>query len=234
MTVKQLFYSIFKNFTSHPLEKSLKYKFKNKDYLSQALTHRSHSTHPRENYERLEFLGDAVIDIVISKYLMKEFPNADEGFLTQRRSGLVQSNFLGSMANILNLLSYLSIDSTVDLSNEKVAIRQSANMFEAMIGGIYLDGGLKPCRRIIHDTIWTHREQAWTTINYKGKLIEYCHSDSLESPEFLISNVSGPDHQKLFEVKVKINGRTFPPGMGSNKKTAEQKAAENALGLLTD
>ena len=163
---------------------------------------------------------------------MKEFPMGDEGLLTQKRSGLVQKQFLGSMGNHLNLISYASIDPTVNITNQKVLIRQSANLFEALIGAMYLDGGLNPCQRIIKETIWKHKKEAWKTKNYKGELIEYCHSDSLGTPVFLVSNVTGPDHLKMFEVHVKINEKTFPPGFGSNKKTAEQKAAENALVLL--
>ena len=217
----------------HPLEKAVKYYFTNNEYLSKALTHRSKISNPRKNYERLEFLGDAVIDIVISKLLIKEFPQGDEGLLTQKRSGLVQKKFLGAMAEQLNLISYLSIDSTVNLANEKVALRQAANMFEAVIGAIYLDGGLTPCRKIIIDTLWKNRIKAWKTKNYKGELIEFCHSGSLKTPAFLVSNVTGPDHHKTFEVNVKINKKIFPSGYGSNKKTAEQKAAENALELLS-
>ncbi len=156
----------------------------------------------------------------------------DEGLLTQKRSGLVQKQFLGSMGNHLNLIPYASIDPTVNLTNQKVLIRQSANLFEALIGAMYLDGGLKPCRRTIKETIWKHKNEAWKTKNYKGELIEYCHSDSLGTPVFLVSNVTGPDNLKMFEVHVKINEKTFPPGFGSNKKTAEQRAAENALDLL--
>ena len=219
MPFKWLFNTFSKIFQKHPIEKTLKYHFKNKNYLTQALTHRSKVSNPRKNYERLEFLGDAVIDIVISKFLMKEFPMGDEGLLTQKRSGLVQKQFLGSMGNHLNLISYASIDPTVNITNQKVLIRQSANLFEALIGAMYLDGGLNPCQRIIKETIWKHKKEAWKTKNYKGELIEYCHSDSLGTPVFLVSNVTGPEHQKTVEVHVKINGRTFPPGFGSNKKT---------------
>jgi len=232
MPFKWLFNTFYQKLKKQPIEKILKYHFKNKNYLTQALTHRSKVSNPRKNYERLEFLGDAVIDIVISKFLMKEFPMGDEGLLTQKRSGLVQKQFLGSMGNHLNLISYASIDPTVNITNQKVLIRQSANLFEALIGAMYLDGGLSPCRRIIKETIWKHKKEAWKTKNYKGELIEYCHSDSLGTPVFLVSNVTGPDHLKMFEVHVKINEKTFPPGFGSNKKTAEQKAAENALVLL--
>ena len=232
MPFKWLFNTFYQKLKKQPIEKILKYHFKNKNYLTQALTHRSKVSNPRKNYERLEFLGDAVIDIVISKFLMKAFPMGDEGLLTQKRSGLVQKQFLGSMGNHLNLISYASIDPTVNITNQKVLIRQSANLFEALIGAMYLDGGLSPCRRIIKETIWKYKKEAWKTKNYKGELIEYCHSNSLKIPVFLVSNVTGPEHQKMFEVHVKINGKTFPPGLGSNKKTAEQRAAENALDLL--
>ena len=232
MPFKWLFNTFSKKFKKHPIEKTLKYQFKNKNYLTQALTHRSKVSNPRKNYERLEFLGDAVIDIVISKFLMKEFPMGDEGLLTQKRSGLVQKQFLGSMGNHLNLISYASIDPTVNITNQKVLIRQSANLFEALIGAMYLDGGLNPCRRTIKETIWKHKNEAWKTKNYKGELIEYCHSNSLKTPVFLVSNVTGPEHQKMFEVHVTINEKTYPPGFGSNKKTAEQRAAENTLDLL--
>ena len=232
MPFKWLFNTFSQKFKKHPIEKTLKYHFKNKHYLTQALTHRSKVSNPRKNYERLEFLGDAVIDIVISKFLMKEFPMGDEGLLTQKRSGLVQKQFLGSMGNHLNLISYASIDPTVNITNQKVLIRQSANLFEALIGAMYLDGGLNPCHRIIKETIWKHKKEAWKTKNYKGELIEYCHSNSLKPPVFLVSNVTGPEHQKIFEVHVIINKKTFPPGFGSNKKAAEQRAAENTLDLL--
>jgi len=230
--LKNLISFLYQIFNNHPIEKTLAYQFKNKNYLEQALTHRSINSHARKNYERLEFLGDAVIDIIISKLLIKEFPTGDEGLLTQKRSGLVQKQFLGSMGKKLNLISYLEIDSTVNISNKKVRYRLEANMLEALLGAIYLDGGLKPCHKIIYNNIWKHRLEAWKTINYKGKLIEYCHSGSLDNPIFLVSNVKGPEHKKTFEVQVKIKDRAFPPGFGSNKKAAEQKAAQKALVAL--
>ena len=116
--------------------------FKDKNYLDQAFSHRSVSTKPRENYERLEFLGDAVIDMVISRELMREFPEGDEGILTQKRAALVQKSFLSSMGQLLNLLDYIKIESNVDLDQEKIALKQAANIYEALIGAIYLDSNL--------------------------------------------------------------------------------------------
>ena len=101
-------------------------------------------------------------------------------------------------------LDFIKIESTVDLTQEKIAIKQSANLYEALIGAIFLDGGIEPAKKVILDTIWTHRREAWKSVNYKGQLIEICHTKQLPNPKFLVSDVSGPDHQKLFEVHVNI------------------------------
>ena len=232
-----LFDFLFKSSQSNPfaaLEKICKHRFKNRQYLIQAFTHRSISSQPRQNYERLEFLGDAVIDIVVSRELMREFPEGDEGILTQKRSALVQKTFLATMGQLFKLLDFVQIEPTVNLKEEKIAVKQSANLFEALVGAIYLDGGIEPAKQLILNSIWTHRHEAWKSVNYKGQLIELCHMNEIENPKFLVSNVSGPDHQKLFEVHVKIGDEIFPSGIGTNKKTAEQHAAQHAMEVLQD
>ena len=211
------------------LEKKINYIFHNKEYLNQAFTHKSLNTEPRKNYERLEFLGDAVIDIIVSRELMRDFPEGDEGLLTQRRAALVQKPYLASIGNLLNLMDYLMIEKSVNLEIEKIAEKQQANLFEALIGAVYLDGGIEPCRRLILETVWTYRHEAWKTTNYKGKLIEYCHSKNIENPLFLVKDITGPDHQRTFEIQVKIGLKKYSSGMGTNKKTAEQLAAKLAL-----
>tara|TARA_B100001287_G_C22542718_1_gene462915 strand:- start:51 stop:767 length:717 start_codon:yes stop_codon:yes gene_type:complete len=211
------------------LEKKINYIFHNKDYLNQAFTHKSLNTEPRKNYERLEFLGDAVIDIIVSRELMRDFPEGDEGLLTQRRAALVQKPYLASIGHLLDLMDYLMIEKSVNLEIEKIAEKQQANLFEALIGAIYLDGGIEPCRRLILETVWTYRHEAWKTTNYKGKLIEYCHSKNIENPLFLVKDITGPDHQRTFEIQVKVGSKKYSSGMGTNKKTAEQTAAKLAL-----
>jgi len=211
------------------LEKKINYIFHNKEYLNQAFTHKSLDTEPRNNYERLEFLGDAVLDIIVSRELMRDFPEGDEGLLTQKRAALVQKPYLASIGQLLDLMDYLKIEQSVDLSIEKIAEKQQANLFEALIGAIYLDGGIKPCRKLILDTVWTYRQEAWKSTNYKGKLIEYCHSHSIDNPLFLVKDISGPDHQRTFEIQVKIGTKKYSSGLGTNKKTAEQLAAKVAL-----
>ena len=204
------------------LEKKINYIFHNKEYLNQAFTHKSLNTEPRKNYERLEFLGDAVIDIIVSRELMRDFPEGDEGLLTQRRAALVQKPYLASIGHLLDLMDYLMIEKSVNLEIEKIAEKQQANLFEALIGAIYLDGGIEPCRKLILETVWTYRHEAWKTTNYKGKLIEYCHSKNIENPLFLVKDITGPDHQRTFEIQVKIGLKKYSSGMGTNKKTAEQ------------
>ena len=211
------------------LEKKINYIFHNKEYLNQAFTHKSLNTKPRKNYERLEFLGDAVIDIIVSRELMRDFPEGDEGLLTQRRAALVQKPYLASIGHLLDLMDYLLIEKSVNLEIEKIAEKQQANLFEALIGAIYLDGGIEPCRKLILETVWTYRHEAWKTTNYKGKLIEYCHSKNIENPLFMVKDITGPDHQRTFEIQVKIGLKKYPSGMGTNKKTAEQLAAKFAL-----
>ena len=106
--------------------------------------------------------------------------------------------------------------------------------YEALIGAIFLDGGIEPAKKVILDTIWTHRREAWKSVNYKGQLIEICHTKQLPNPKFLVSDVSGPDHQKLFEVHVNVGGVIYPSGIGTNKKAAEQHAAQYAMDALQD
>ena len=214
---------------STTLERKINYKFQNKHYLDQAFTHKSLDTQPSMNYERLEFLGDAVIDLIVTRELLREFPEGDEGLMTQKRSTLVQKSYLAKMGTLLNLMDYLKIESHVDLGVEKIAEKQLANLYESLIGAIYLDGGIKPCIKLILKTIWTFRNDAWKTTNYKGLLIEYCHSKETDNPNFLIKDVTGPDHERIFEVQVKIGKTLFRSGQGSNKKTAEQLAAKIAL-----
>ena len=136
------------------------------------------------------------------------------------------------MGILMNLLDFIQIEATVDLDQEKIAIKQSANLYEALIGAIFLDGGINPSKKIILKTIWANRLEAWKSVNHKGQLIEFCHIKQLSNPKFLVSDVSGPDHQKLFEVHVKIGDEVFPSGIGTSKKSAEQHAAQYAMETL--
>ena len=211
------------------IETKIKYTFEDKELLRQAFTHKSINNSPRFNYERLEFLGDSVLDIVISRELMREFPDGDEGLLTQRRAALVQKPFLANMGRLLNLMDYLNIEKNIDLKIDKIADKQIANIFEALIGALYLDGGIIPCKALILNTVWEHRKEGWKSTNYKGKLIEFCHCKNFENPIFRLKDKFGPDHERTFEIQVIIGQKIYSSGFGSNKKTAEQVAAQLAL-----
>ena len=227
--LKRFFSLISYGKTLSPIEKKIGYVFKNKKYLEQALTHKSVNSNPSANYERLEFLGDAVLDIIVSTKLLEEFPEGDEGLLTQKRAALVQKYYLAQMGKSLNLIDNLIIDPSVNIKIDKVVTKQLANIFESLLGALFLDGGLKPCRSLILDTVWSHRLNAWKATNYKGRLIEYCHSNSLETPTFKLRDISGPDHRRTFEISVKIGNQNFESSIETNKKTAEQGAAKKAL-----
>ena len=164
--------------------------------------------------------------------LMAEFPAGDEGLLTKKRAALVQRSFLASVGQSLSLLNYLRVDQGIDIVQDKVATKQNANLVEALIGAVYLDGGLKPCKELVNRLVWSHRVEAWKATNYKGRLIEYCHSNSYDNPVFHTMNVTGPDHDKVYEIHVQIGDRKFPSAIETNKKAAEQTAASNAISIL--
>ena len=211
------------------IENKIEYSFRNKQLVEQAFTHKSINNSPRFNYERLEFLGDSVLDIVISRELMREFPDGDEGLLTQRRAALVQKPFLANIGRLLDLMHYLKIEQNIDLTINKIADKQLANIFEALIGAIYLDGGIDPCKVLILNTVWEHRREGWKSTNYKGKLIEFCHLKNFDNPIFKLKDIFGPDHERTFEIQVTIGKKIYSPGYATNKKTAEQIAAQLAL-----
>ncbi len=237
VAIFQLFRRLFgqiagKNVQLINLQKQLDYFFSDTNLLVQAITHKSIAPDYATNYERLEFLGDTVIDHVISEKLFHEFPEASEGILTKKRSALVQKSFLANMGNLLGLLTYISAASSVDLTQEKVSQKQLANVYEAIIGAMHLDGGIEPCEKLIELTTWSHRHEAWKNINYKGLLIEYCQGNQLVTPKFTVTNIEGPEHEKVFEIAVVVENREFPSASGVTKKAAEQDAAQIALDEL--
>ena len=211
------------------LEKRINYTFSNTYYLEKALTHKSVQDHSQGNYERLEFVGDAVIDQTISLWLFKKYPNSDEGSLTKIRSTLVNREFLATMGIKLKLSKYIRVDQSVNIKDSKVLGKISADVFEAIVGAIYLDGGYKYASKFINKTICKYEFLALKDQNYKGQLIEYCHKVGLPTPQFNIINSSGPEHEKIFIVNVEIDGENIWKGTGSTKKSAEQNCAQKAI-----
>ncbi|MBF89121.1 MAG: ribonuclease III [Candidatus Marinimicrobia bacterium] len=213
----------------YQLQNSLGYFFQNPSLLNAALTHKSKETKASKNYEQLEFLGDAILDHIISEMLFIEFPQAGEGFLTEKRASLVQKSFLSKMGHQLDLLKYIISGSSLNLKIKKNYEKQLCNVFEALIGAIKLDGGINPCIDLVKKTVWKNRHEAWKTINFKGKLIEYCQANSLKTPRFIVADTEGPDHEKVFKVEVHLGSSTFSSASAPTKKAAEQIAAEKTL-----
>ena len=158
------------------LEGIINYSFKDKSLLHRALTHKSFDD--KNNNEKLEFLGDRVLGLVISKKLLEKYPNENEGTIDKKFANLVNKKTCCSIAKKIDLKKFIFLGAShkkMERSSDKII----SDCLEAIVGAIYLDGGIKPCKKLIIDTVWAHRQEAWKSTNYKGKLIEYCHSNSL-------------------------------------------------------
>ncbi|MBC8214536.1 MAG: ribonuclease III [Candidatus Marinimicrobia bacterium] len=212
-----------------PLESFLKYKFKDPSLLLTALTHRSLVQDSPHNYERLEFLGDAVLDHVISEWLYIKYPKADEGFLTKTRSRLVNKVFLSNLSLRYELLDYIQVQQGVDLKEKRVARNLSGDIFESIIGAMYIDGGIEPVSKFIKRTVIKHSKNANIETNFKGLLIEFCHQNNYLGPVFKTLSYDGPEHNKVFTVVAIVNDNLSFNGKGRSKRGAEQNAAKNAL-----
>ena len=213
-------------------EKRLQYTFGNPYYLEKAITHRSIQNHQIGNYERLEFLGDAIIDQVVSNWLLNKYPKSDEGTLTIKRSSLVNSNFLSILGKNLKVMDVVRIEQSVNTKDPKVIANISADVYEAIAGAIYLDGGFHEASKFIHNTLCLSEHLTGEDQNYKGKLIEFCHSNNLPTPQFNVVESQGPEHEKIFIINVVISPKYSWRGTGSTKKSAEQDGAQHAISAL--
>jgi len=225
--LKSFFYFFFSNPTD--LEQKINYTFTNKSLLEVCLTHKSLNPNPQKNYERLEFLGDAVLDHIVSEWLFNKYRNADEGNLTQKRAALVKKQFLAKMAKKLDLIKFARTNTSLNLKNQKVAYNLNGNIFESLIGAIFLDGGMKPAEEFIFSFLILHEDEAISDDNYKGKLIEICQEKGINPPSFNVQSIEGPDHDKVFTIETIIQKNKIYIAKGKSKKEAEQKASKLAL-----
>ena len=221
-----------KSFKIKQFEKQLQYTFSDTYYLEKALTHRSIQNHSEGNYERLEFLGDAIIDQTVSIWLFKKYPQSDEGTLTKKRSSLVNRDFLSMLGKKLNVMDIIRIEQSVNINDSKVITNIASDVYEAIVGAIYLDGGFKEVSSFIKRTLCLSEHLADGDLNYKGQLIEFCHSSNLSAPQFSIIDSRGPEHEKTFIIKVVISPDKSWRGIGSTKKAAEQDGAQRAINFL--
>lgn len=220
------------------IEVLLGYKIQKHFYYLKALTHRSYlETLPpgSKSNERLEFLGDAVLDLIVAEYLFLNFEDEDEGELTKIRSRLVDRVALSDAAELINLDRFLLIEESFhnNLEDGKKTVR--ADALEALIGAIYLDTNLKITTDfVIKNVIKPNFQKGYHQIdkNYKGQLLEFTHSQKMCTPVYKILQEEGPEHNKKFVVCVIVDGEELGIGEGKNKKSAEQNAARSALQKL--
>ncbi len=216
-----------------PIEKVLGYTFRNEQLLIQALTHRSAAANGK-SYERLEFLGDAIIGLLVAEYLFNKYRDKDEGDLTALRAELVRGTTLAQFGKKLALEQFVQIDKSVNLRDRATMQRILASTVESLVGAIYLDGGLEPARtlvaRLVREFQVTRHEVANT--NYKGRLFEYCQKSGKPLPVFKLLKTFGPDHAKTYQLAVFVDGKRLGFGSAPQKRAAEQKAAKEALQKL--
>jgi ribonuclease III len=220
-----------------PLEKRIGYKFRNSLLLAEALTHPSlaHEAQRRHfDYQRLEFLGDAVLQLVITEHLFRNFSGEAEGQLTKLRSRLVSRKALKAHAAALDLGHYLLMGRGEEASGGRERTSTLADAFEALIGALYLDGGLETAKEFILTQMQSELDDLAETpvdINPKGDLQELLQSISPRSPVYELICQSGPEHEKTFVSQVLWEGIILGQGTGASKKQAETAAAIEALQL---
>ncbi len=218
------------------LEMKIGYKFNNKDYLMEALTHSSFANERHKNLncnERLEFLGDAVLSIISADFLFHKYPDMPEGQLSKLRSSLVCTDSLSKFAREIHLGDYLFLGKGE--TNTGGADRPSIleNAFEALIAAIYLDGGMKCAEQFVLSFLTKAVENHDVSFkDYKTILQEIIQQNPSENVNYVLVGESGPDHDKVFEVEVHLNSNVIGKGKGKSKKSAEQAAAKEALDLM--
>ncbi len=218
-------------------EELINVKFKNIDYLKQAVVHRSYlNEHPDfhlPHNERVEFLGDAVLEIIVTEYLYKNYPETPEGDLTNWRASLVNSKMLARVAEEIKLEKYLYL-SKGEAKDKNSKARQYiiANAVEALIGGIYLDQGIKKASEFVHTYMLSKLEDILENKLYldpKSKFQELAQEKAKITPHYRVLGESGPDHDKIFEVGLYLGEDIIAKGAGSSKQEAQVDAAAKGI-----
>lgn len=218
------------------IEKIIGYKFKTPAFLYEALTHSSYSNERRsqdvKNNERLEFLGDSVLSIVISDYLFNNYTELPEGELTKIRSKIVCESTLGECSKRIKLGSFMLFGKGEEMTGGRERTSILADAFEALIAAIYMDGGLEKSKEFILTQMKDKIEdsvQGKVFLDYKTHLQEIVQVNKDNKITYEIINEEGPDHCKVFHTHVKLNEKTIGVGVGRSKKESEQEAAKMAL-----
>ena len=218
------------------LEQQLGYTFKNKALLEQALTHSSYANEncrgQRDCNERLEFLGDSVLGFVTAEFLFAALPDRPEGELTRQRADLVCEKNLAAVATGIGLGNYLRLGHGEAQGGGRTRPSILADATEAVLAAIYLDGGLESASEVIHRLILEAEDSQIRFRDYKTALQELVQRQKDQVLAYELAGESGPDHDKTFECRVRLNGRIVGQGAGRSKKRAEQAAAQQAIAAL--
>jgi ribonuclease-3 len=212
----------------------LDYRFDDPDLLASALTHASVADDRLASNERLEFLGDAVLGLVICEELFHRFPDFLEGELTRIKSVVVSRETCARVADRLGVVEHLNLGKGI-IEAPNMPASLTACAYEALVGAVYMDGGLEPARTFILAHMEEEIERVMAgehRLNYKSLLQQHAQHDLGATPQYELLDEKGPDHAKAFEIAVVIRGRRYPSAWGPSKKTAEQRAAMEALRVL--
>lgn len=229
----------FRKKSGNDLENSLGYEFRKPELLAHALVHRSWLSGKEmpywENNERLEFLGDSILNMLVTEYLYKTYPHLPEGDLSKMKSIVVSGQALTKIARSWNLGEYLRVGKGEARNGGRNRDSLLENAFEAILGAIYLDSDIRQCRKFLERHIFPNIQEVVSEedfINYKSALLEYMQARGLTPPDYELISETGPEHCKEFEMSLVFRGEEYGRGKGSSKKKAEQEVARKALERL--
>lgn len=216
------------------IESKLGYTFKEKTLLALAFVHRSYVNENKEvtqHNERLEFLGDSVLGLLIAEYLYKYLPQTPEGELSYLRSRLVEASSCVAYVHKLDIENYTLLGKGERMNDGRGRESILADLFEAIIGAIFLDGGIEAAKKFLFKNFSPEIDNILKTPlnNWKAILQDYCQKKFQQTPSYKVLSEEGPDHSKLFKILVLINDQELGMGTGASKKEAQQAAAEDAL-----
>lgn len=229
----------FERMLSH-LEEEIGYNFRDRDLLRRAVTHRSYANEqpdPRPMHnEALEFLGDAVLEFLISAWLLEKFPNHTEGTLSKMRAYAVSAANLQKHAARLNLGEYLLLNRGEEKTGGRTKMALQVDAYEALIAAIYLDSGIRNARKFVRQefapTFAEFDPENLTSMDYKTALQERLQSMGMPTPQYAIVESLGPDHRRIFQVELRVHDKCLATGQGTTIKGAHQNAARAALDNL--
>jgi ribonuclease III len=220
-----------------PLEAILGYRFKDRLVLAKALSHRSWvnslkgDTKPESN-ERLEFLGDSILNAIITDHLYHTYPHREEGMLSKMKSLVVSAKVLALCADTWKLGDFVFLSRSEEKAGGRSRPSILADAYEAVLGAVYLDGGIDAARSLVHQSLVTILKEVLEDddlANYKSQLLEYTQSRGLGVPSYDVLEESGPEHAKSFVIGVFVQNQEWGRGTGTSKKSAEQSGARAAL-----